>query len=158
MAEQRRPHLAPDKARAFVGLIRAGEELDRRLDAELQRKHGLSLRAFEVLLFLAEFSDGGTERMANLIARTPLSQSRVSRLVADLETRGWVERHPSVDDGRGVEVSITAAGRAKFREAQPGHLEDLDRLFFDRLSQSEIRQIGSITAKLMEGTRHHRSR
>lgn len=142
-------HLPPARARAFLGLIRAGEELDRNLDEELERRHGLSLRAFEVLLFLAEFSPGGSERMAGLRARTPLSQSRVSRLVADMERRGWVERSRAADDGRGVLVSITGEGRKKFEEAQTTHLQDLDRFFFDKLDGSEIRQLGEITAKLL---------
>lgn len=144
------PHLSPNQARPFLGLIRAGEALDRRLDAELERKHGLGLRAFEVLLFLAEFSDDGRQRMSDLAVRTPLSQSRVSRLVADLESRGWVTRSRSADDGRGVVVEITAAGRAKFEEAQKSHLADLDRFFFSRLGESELRQLDRITQKLLD--------
>lgn len=143
------PHLPPEQARAFLGLIRAGEELDRRLDEELEQRHGLGLRAFEVLLFLAEFSPDGSKRMAELTAQAPLSQSRMSRLVADLEGRGWVQRSRAEDDGRGVRVSITAAGRRKFKAAQATHLQDLERFFFDRLSQGEVRQLASITAKLL---------
>ena len=143
-------HLPPDKARPFVGLIRAGETLDRRLDEGLERSHGLGLRAFEVLLFLAEFSPDGSKRMADLTAQTPLSQSRVSRLVADLEHRGWVERSKSGDDGRGVVVAITDAGRAKFTEAQKSHLADLDRWFFSRLNRRELAQLSAITAKLLD--------
>lgn len=144
-------HLPPAKAEAFLGLIRAGEELDRRLDEALEQRHGLGLRAFEVLLFLAEFSDDGTRRMTDLTAQAPLSQSRVSRLVADLERRGWVERSRAADDGRGVLVSITEEGRAKFEQAQATHLVDLDRLFFDKLNAAELRQLAAITAKLLEG-------
>lgn len=143
------PHLPPTKAKAFLGLIRAGEELDRRLDEELEQRHGLGLRAFEVLLFLAEFSSDGSKRMAELTTQAPLSQSRMSRLVADLERRGWVQRSRAEDDGRGVQVTITAAGRRKFEAAQTSHLADLDRYFFDRLNQTEVRQLASITAKLL---------
>lgn len=145
------PHLPPTEARAFLGLIRAGERLERRLDEELERRHGLGLRAFEVLLFLDAFSPDGTKRMAELSAQAPLSQSRVSRLVADLEQKGWVERLRAADDGRGVAVAITPAGRAKFRAAQEDHLEDLDRLFFGKLTQTEVRQLARIASKLLEG-------
>lgn len=150
MSSSRSPHLPPVKARAFLGLIRAGEELNRRLDEELERRHGLSLRAFEVLLFLAEFSPDGRERMTDLCVQAPLSQSRVSRLVADLERRGWVERRRAAEDGRGVSVTITDAGRTKFKEAQATHLDDLDRFFFSRLTQTDVRQLAAITAKLLE--------
>ena len=143
-------HLPPAKAQAFLGLIRGGETLARRLDDELELRHGLSLREFEVLLFLAEFSPDGCNRMANLNVQAPLSQSRMSRLVADLEGRGWVTRTRAEEDGRGVSVTITAAGRQKFKAAQATHLEDLDRFFFSKLNQTEVRQLAAITSKLLE--------
>lgn len=146
---QTHPHLPPDRARAFLGLIRAGDTLFKQLDESLLRQHGMGLRAFEVLLFLAAFSSEGRLRMAELNAGTPLSQSRVSRLVADMERSGWVRREPAPDDGRGVAVSITDAGRERFTAAQRTHLEDLDRLFFGRLSATELRQLDRITAKLL---------
>lgn len=142
-------HLTPDKARAFLGLIRAGEWLETNLDRSLETRHGLSLRGFEVLLFLAEVGEEGALRMSDLNSWTPLSQSRVSRLVAELEEKGLVEREKSPDDGRGVTVTITAAGLAKFREARTTHLEDLNRLVFDRLDEEELRQLAASTAKLL---------
>src|SRR5258708_34020719 len=68
------------RASAFLGLVRAGETLARELNTELERAHGISLRAHEVLLVLALFAPGGRLRMAELNGLTPLSQSRVSRL------------------------------------------------------------------------------
>ena len=96
-------HASPQRASAFLGLVRAGETLVRDLDADLERDHGISLRAHEVLLVLALFAPGGRLRMAELNGRTPLSQSRVSRLVAELEARGLVKRSPADGDDRAVE-------------------------------------------------------
>src|SRR2546425_2878628 len=87
-------YMTPGRAAAFLGLIRAGETLARELDADLEREHGIGLRAFEVLLFLAVFSPDGRLRMVDLMQRRPLSQSRVSRLVAQLQARGLVPRAP----------------------------------------------------------------
>src|ERR1700680_520199 len=81
---------SPARASRCLGLVRAGETRVRDLDAGLERAHGISLRAHEVLLVLALFAPGGRLRMAELNGRTPLSQSRVSRLVAELEARGLV--------------------------------------------------------------------
>src|SRR5258708_13628163 len=100
-------YMTPGGAAAFLGLIRAGETLGRELECDLEREHGIGLRAFEVLLFLALFSADGRLRMVDLMQRRPLSQSRVSRLVAELEARGLVARAPSGDDRRGVDVAIT---------------------------------------------------
>ena len=105
---------------------------------DLERDHGISLRAHEVLLVLALFAPGGRLRMAELNGRTPLSQSRVSRLVAELEARGLVERSRADGDGRGIQVSITARGIEKFRAAQDTHMAGLERGLYSRLTDQEI--------------------
>jgi len=142
-------HASAQRASAFLGLVRAGETLARGLDAELERDHGISLRAHEVLLVLALFAPGGRLRMAELNGRTPLSQSRVSRLVAELEARGLVKRSPADGDGRGVQVSITARGIEKFRAAQDTHLAGLERRLFARLTEQETRQLAALTSKIL---------
>lgn len=142
-------HPAPIRATAFLGLVKAGELLDRGLDADLQAAHGLSLRAFEVLLHLAAFSAHGSLRMAALAAQAPLSQSRVSRLVGELATRGLVERQTASEDSRGVEVTITRAGLDKVREAQDTHFAGLEARFFSRLSWEEVVALAKITTKVL---------
>ena len=142
-------YLTPLRAQAFLGLVRAGDALARELDADLEKEHGLSLRAFEVLLFLAAFAPEGHLRMTELIERTPLSQSRVSRLVAELEARGLVVRSAADGDRRGVRVAITHMGTAKFKAAQEGHLASLERWLFSHLRDREIAQLAAITAKVL---------
>ena len=141
-------HLSPVRARAFLGLVRAGGMLAREFDARLQHMHRLSLHAFEVLLHLAVFSPAGGLRLSQLVAQAPLSQSRVSRLSAELESRGLVQRTSAEDDARGVVVSITDEGIEQFRAAQETHLHDLDERLFSRLTWEEITQLATITAKL----------
>jgi DNA-binding MarR family transcriptional regulator len=143
-------HLTPERAGALLGLLRAGEALGGELSRRLEDEHGLTLREFEVLLFLAVFAPEGHLRISQLSDQAPLSQSRVSRLVGELERRGLVQRSPSTADGRGVSVSITERGIERFKGAQETHLEDLDRLFFSRLTAPEIRHLGRITTKILE--------
>jgi DNA-binding MarR family transcriptional regulator len=142
-------YLAPDRAAAFLGLLRAAEMLDRELDAELVRGHGISLRGFEVLLFLAVFAPAGHLRMADLTQRAPLSQSRMSRLVTELETAGLVTRSSADADRRGVTVSITPAGVERFRAAQETHLAGLDNRLFSKLTPFEIGRLAVITRKIL---------
>lgn len=144
------PYLSPLWAEAFLGLVRAGDQLARELDAELRQEHGLALHAFEVLLFLTVFAEEGRLRISELADNAPLSQSRVSRLVADLETRGLVERATAEDDARGVTVSITDEGRERFRAAQDTHLRGLQERLFDVLTDRQIRQLARITRKLLD--------
>lgn len=143
-------YMTPVRASAFLGLVRAGETLARELDAELERDHGIGLRSYEVLLFLAVFSPEGRLRMLDLIERTPLSQSRVSRLVGELEARGLVARAASGDDRRGVEVAITPKGIQKFKEAQDDHIAALERLLFAHLNADEVEQLASLTARILD--------
>lgn len=142
-------YLEPIRARAFLGLVRAGDGLSRALGATLQREHDLNLNEFEVLLFLAVFAPDGYLRMSELTAQAPLSQSRVSRLVAGLEARGLVRRTEASGDGRGVEAHITDAGIAVFSSARETHLADLDDLLFSKLDADEVSALASITAKLL---------
>ncbi|MDH3679972.1 MAG: MarR family transcriptional regulator, partial [Acidimicrobiia bacterium] len=112
-------------------------------------EHGISLHEFEVLLFLVAFSEDGAMQMTELRRRTPLSQSRVSRVVSALESRRLVRRTTDPTDNRAVTVTITAKGRRTFTPAQSRHQQDLDEHLFSVLTDREIRQLGSITAKIL---------
>jgi len=143
-------YMTPVRAAAFLGLVRAGQTLARELDADLEREHGIGLRAYEVLLFLAVFSPDGHLRMVDLTEQAPLSQSRVSRLVAELEARGLVARTPSGDDRRGVDVAITRKGIQKFKEAQDDHIAALERRLFAHLRADEVDQVAALTARILD--------
>ena len=138
-------HLPEVRARAFLGLVRAGQHLERRLDADLQQRHGLTLRGFEILLHLAVFSETRCLGLSRLTEQAPLSQSRTSRLVGELEARGLVSRARSADDSRGVDVTLTDRGLAEFVAAQDSHLQALNRYLFSRLSWQEVTQLATIT-------------
>lgn len=144
-------HPGPVEAQALLGLILAGRQLEARLDAELRAEHGLSLRAYEALLHLAAFAPEGYLRMAKLAEQAPLSQSRVSRLVAELERAGWVARTTDEGDSRGVRVRITEPGLARLRAAQQTHHRGLEEHFFSRLSRREITELARMTRRIAEG-------
>lgn len=54
---------------------------------------------------------GGPLGQSALAAQLALSKSTVSRLVAHLEARGWVERQPDPTDRRAVRLALTSSGR-----------------------------------------------
>lgn len=141
---------SPTHAAAFLNLVRAGEHLERTLDAELRRGHGIGLRAFEVLLHLGAFSRDGQLPMTQLIRQAPLSQSRMSRLVAELEREGLVGREADEHDTRAVKVAITERGLATLRDAQETHYDGLERHLFSRLTPAEITQLVKVTKKLLD--------
>lgn len=136
-------------ARAFLGLVRAGEQLDRLLDADLRAAHGIGLRGYEVLLHLAAFTPDRHASMGNLIRQTPLSQSRLSRLVADLEHRSLVLRSSDARDSRVVVVSLTDQGLQVLRQAQQTHHDGLEQRLFSRLTYEELVQLGVLTSRVL---------
>ena len=60
---------------------------------------------------LMELSRTETLVQKELASRLGLEKSTVSRLAGLLEGRGWVGRSRSPEDGRAVELRLTAAGR-----------------------------------------------
>ncbi|MBT2365809.1 MarR family transcriptional regulator [Streptomyces sp. ISL-10] len=80
---------------------------------------------------LSELAQEGELRQVELTRRLRLQKSTVSRLVRQLSARDWVERAPALDDGRGVVLRLTPAGR---RAAQ--NLVDARRERFSRLLDS----------------------
>jgi DNA-binding MarR family transcriptional regulator len=141
---------SPTHAAAFLGLVRAAERLERTLDTELRRGHGIGLRGFEVLLHLGAFSSDGRLPMTQLTRQAPLSQSRMSRLVSELEREQLVRRDTDERDTRAVMVSITDEGLTLLRKAQETHYRGLERHLFSRLTRAEITQLASTTKKLLE--------
>jgi len=145
-----RQHLfSEEQAKAFLGLIRAGDVLARALDRGLVEDHDIGLHQFEVLLFLAVASDNGCLPMTELRRRTPLSQSRVSRIVSGLEGIGLVRREADPRDSRAVTVTITPQGLEVFEAARPRHQHDLHEHLFSILSDDELSQLAAITAKIL---------
>lgn len=142
-------HPSTTHARAFLGLVRAAEALDRGLDLDLRSRHGLGLRAFEVLLHLAAFSPAGSLRMTELTAQAPLSQSRVSRLVAELEARGLVSRAVFEGDSRSVLVTITERGLEVLRLAQDTHYAGLQERLFAHLSWADVTALARLTETVL---------
>ncbi len=149
-------YLTREYANAFLGLIRASDSIFRALDRSLQDGHGISLHEYEVLLFLAVFSQDHTMPMTELRHRTPLSQSRVSRVVSGLEDGGLVRRSTDDVDKRAVTVTLTQQGLEKYQSAQDRHLRDLDQYLFSVLTESEINQLAAITSKIIAAHRARR--
>jgi DNA-binding MarR family transcriptional regulator len=81
---------------------------------------------------LGELARDGELRQAELARRLNLEKSTTSRLVGQLVTRGWVERLPAPDDGRGVIIRLTLAGEeaaARLADARRARFQAaLDRI------------------------------
>ncbi len=137
-----RTRLAND---AWEALLSAHARLMKQFAAE-DIWQDLSMREYDVLYTLSK----GPEpvRLGELHRHVLLSQPALSRMVDRLVERGLVERRADPSDGRGVRLSLTAAGRDRQREIGRRHARSVARAVTAELSPDELRQLGTICEKL----------
>ena len=123
--------------RAWRGLLRAHARLAKRLDAALEREHGLPMTSYEVLHRLDE-ADAGRMRMCDLADQAQLSRSGLTRLVDRLERDGLLERCSCAHDARGSYACLTVLGRQRLTQARATHLAVIRENFFSRFSELEL--------------------
>lgn len=133
---------------AWLPLVRLVTLLPQRLDRQLRDDAGIGHVYYQILAMLSQAPDDRL-RMSELAALTATSLSRLSHAVATLEARGWVTRCPAETDGRGQLTRLTAAGRAAIEQVAPGHVGEVRRLVFDRLTADEVDQLARIAGKLL---------
>ena len=125
-----------DPVAAWQAVLRAQNRALRAIEGDLQERKLIPLSWYDVLLELNAAPDRQL-RMQDLAARVVLSRTRVSRLVAELERAGHVERVPDPDDGRATLARITPQGRAARRAAAPVYLAGIDKHFNQHLTAAQ---------------------
>ena len=132
---------------AWRGMLRVHSAMVSRLDAELEREHGLPLTSYEVLLKLAEAPDSAL-RMGELADHLFLSRSGLTRLIDRLVKAGLVERTNCESDRRGSFARLTATGRQRFDEARPTHLNGVREHFLSKLGEDDLDDLAAVWSKL----------
>ena len=131
---------------AWIGMLETHKQLTRRLEAELEAEHGLSLSALELLGRLAA-ADDRMLTLSHLAEGCGLSLSRISRIVDSLEDRKLVERRRCPNDARARNAWLTDAGLELVREAQAGHFGAVEREFFQHMEPKEIEALADVFAR-----------
>jgi DNA-binding MarR family transcriptional regulator len=144
--------LSEEHLQTWAALATLLEWLPAALDEQLQRDAGLTHFEYGILFALSDASDR-TLRMSTLAGYANSSLSRLSRAVARLEARQWVRRAPDPEDGRYTLATLTDLGATKAAEAAPGHVNTVNRLIFDSLTQSQTRQLREISKRILRAIR-----
>lgn len=153
MDEQREPRwLTPEQARAWIPLISATVWLPAALDAQLQRDADLSHVDYLVMSWLS-MTPEHTARMSDIAARANVTLSHLSRIAARLEKRGWMARRPDPADGRATLAELTQQGWEKVVDTAPGHVEQVQRLVFDNLTQADVKHLQRIAERLVKAAK-----
>jgi DNA-binding MarR family transcriptional regulator len=67
-----------------------------------------------------------------------------------MERRGLIIREECAEDGRGLMVRLTDAGRKAIEKAAPAHVDNVRRYFFDPLSDDELDTLAAVFDRLLE--------
>lgn len=132
-----------EELRAWRGLLRVHACLAKRLDAELERAHGLPMSSYEVLQHLNEAQDGRM-RMCDLAEQAQLSRSGLTRLVDRLERDGLLSRCSCEHDARGAYACLTDDGRSRLEVARVTHRRVVREHFLSRFTSSELGTLASL--------------
>jgi len=133
---------------AWRGYQAVQAQLSARLNRQLQSDSGLSLADYEVLVALTDRPEGRL-RVFELAEALQWEQSRLSHHLARMQQRGLVNRKACRDDRRGSYVLLTAAGRRAIEAAAPGHVDAVQRLFFDGLTPQQVELVELLSHRIL---------
>ena len=135
--------LDPAQLDAYFALIEVSSLLKHTVEQQLREAGDLSYVQFQLLATLGD-APSGSHRMTDLADGVVYSRSGLTYQVGLLERDGLVVRAPSADDERSVTVSLTDAGRAKLAAVFPGHVEVLQQLFLDPLTDDDVAALARV--------------
>jgi DNA-binding MarR family transcriptional regulator len=106
-----------------------------------------ALPIYYIVLVALTDAPHGRQHFQELAEAVDWERSRMSHHLGRMTKRGLVTRENCPEDGRGVHVIVTPAGRAAIEEAAPGHVATVRRLVIDPLSPEEL----DMLTRLCEG-------
>ncbi len=139
-------------AETWESLFRTQVAVMRKLQTGTAFK-ALPVNEYDVLFNLSQCPSGWL-RLNELNDHVLLSQSSLSRMVERLEKRGLVERTTAPEDGRGVLLSLTEAGKELQREVGRSHVRDIAGIVKPALTPAEQRELRRLTDKLRASLQH----
>ncbi len=96
---------------------------------------------------LSKLNEGLAATASDLCKRMQHDNGAITRMLDQLEEKGYVERHRSQQDRRVVELQVTEAGRAKVNELTPLIVDSLNRALTS-FSLEEFTQLTRLLEKL----------
>jgi DNA-binding MarR family transcriptional regulator len=132
---------------AWRSYLQSHAGIVRELDADLIAQHGLTVRDYEVLLYLAQ-AENRKLPMSALSERTMLTRSGITRLVDGLVGQELIERVSCESDARVSYARLTDSGYTKLRDAGCTHVAGIERLFLANFSADELELLAGLLSRL----------
>ena len=137
---------APQAMASATSVMRVQQLLLAQFDAALADL-GLTFARFEALVLLT-FSREDRLPMRVVGERLMIHATSATHIVQRLEAQGLVQRVPNPDDGRGVVVRLTEAGRAAVQAAL-SELLAFERSVLAAISPDERAQLAALLRRLL---------
>lgn len=126
-----------DRLAAYFTMMEVGSLLQQAVARQLREDGDLSPVQFQILATLADGPAGG-QRMTDIADKIVYSRSGFTYQASQLERRGLITRTPARDDERSTVVRLTPEGQAVLDGVMPGHVELVQRLFFDAMPDADL--------------------
>ena len=136
--------------RGLMAIVnRAIPEIERSL-----KTHGLLGVHYHIFVELSA-APGRTLRLSELADSANLSQSRLTHRLRLLVERGEIDVSEDPDDRRAKNATLTDVGFERLVAIAPDHVEDVQRLIFDPLDDTETAALATALAKISESLCEH---
>jgi DNA-binding MarR family transcriptional regulator len=147
-------HLDTDELFAWTRFLDAGRLVEEMLSRHLATEHEMTHSDYEVLVRLD--GAGNSMRLSTLAEQCVSSKSKLTHTLDRLEVRGWIERHPSADDRRGIVALLTPTGSDVLAAAAVGHAALIKEHLLDVWHPAELPVIAGAMERVALGLRARR--
>lgn len=135
---------------AWRAFVNAHAAVIGRIEQDLIEQKKVPLTTYDVLVALYQSPDKKL-RMSELADKTVLTRSGITRLVARLESEGYVQRERTEEDRRGAYAVLTREGKRAFLAGWPVYAEGIRSYFLDRLDEDERAFLKRVLEKIRVG-------
>lgn len=139
--------LTDEKMVSWTFFLKAYKVVVEDIDRGMRTAAGVTLAEYEILFGLREA--GGRLRFIEMSRSTLLSQSRISRLVDGLQTKGYVKREITDSDRRATFAILTPKGMTAFQSAHEAVLAGMHDHFFDLIPAGELAAFTKVLGSLL---------
>jgi len=138
------------KGQAWHDFMQMHEVLQSRLEQQLQCTSNLSNADYTVLVVLSEAPERRL-RVFEMGQQMGWEKSRLHHQLTRMCQRGLVVRESDPESPRAIFAVLTDEGFAAISNAAPSHNREVQRLFFDHLTDDQVEQLGEISRRVLDG-------
>lgn len=123
----------------------------------LAARIGLTAPQYNILMVVAQdegrAGNAGSVSVGAVAARLHVSQPFIATETARMAEKGFLEKLPNPDDGRGVLLRLTPRAEKLVTGLAP-HLVNLNDIVFGGLSRRDFRELSRIAAQMVQNSAH----